>query len=53
MARNVEAVEGTDDRLGQSTRLALLGAAPFPPMDADNRCLSDKRIKLTFTVPSD
>jgi hypothetical protein len=53
MARNVEAVEGTDDRLGQSTRLALIGAAPFPPMDDDNRCLSDKRIKLTFTVPSD
>jgi len=53
MATNVQADNGTDNSLGQSTRLALLGAAPFPPMNDDNRCLSEKRIKPTFTVPSD
>jgi hypothetical protein len=38
--------------LSNSARQALLSAAPFSPLDASNRCLTDKRIVLTFTVPA-
>jgi hypothetical protein len=52
MATQVEVLETQDDLLGRSAMQALLSAAPFPPMDANNRCLADKRIKQTFTVPA-
>ena len=37
--------------LALSARQALLTASPFPPLVDANRCLIDKRIVLTFTVP--
>lgn len=37
--------------LSLSARQALLAASPFPPLVDANRCLIDKRIVLTFTVP--
>lgn len=51
MASEVETVDLSDDTLGQSAMQALRAAAPFPPMTDANRCLSEKRIVLTFTVP--
>ncbi|MBW2384924.1 MAG: TonB C-terminal domain-containing protein [Deltaproteobacteria bacterium] len=51
VARNVEVVSADTERLGASAMRALLSASPFPPMDGANRCLADKRIKMTFTVP--
>ncbi len=45
---------GTQDHsaLSSSARQALLAASPFPPLVDANRCLVDKRIVLTFTVPA-
>lgn len=52
MAANVEVIETQDELLGRSAMQALRSAAPFPPMDDNNRCLAEKRIKQTFTVPA-
>ena len=54
MANRVESQpgEGDSSALANSARQALLSAAPFSPLDASNRCLTDKRIVLTFTVPT-
>lgn len=54
MANRVESQRGEGDSsaLANSARQALLSAAPFSPLDASNRCLTDKRIVLTFTVPT-
>jgi hypothetical protein len=38
--------------LAESAIQALGSASPFPPMSDANRCLTDKRIVLTFTVPN-
>ena len=38
--------------LAESAVQALRSASPFPPMTDANRCLTDKRIVLTFTVPN-
>ncbi len=38
--------------LAESAIQALGSASPFPPMTDANRCLTDKRIVLTFTVPN-
>ena len=51
MASGVEAVDVGDSALGESAVQALQTAAPFPPMIDANRCLAEKRILLTFTVP--
>ena len=51
MASGVEAVDVGDPTLGESAVRALQTAAPFPPMIDANRCLAEKRILLTFTVP--
>jgi hypothetical protein len=51
MARDMEAMKGRDAILAESAIQALRSASPFPPMNDANRCLADKRIVLTFTVP--
>lgn len=51
MASEVQAVDVGDQALGESAVRALQTAAPFPPMIEANRCLAEKRILLTFTVP--
>jgi hypothetical protein len=51
VARDVAVVSADTELLGDSAMRALLSASPFPPMDQTNRCLADKRIKMTFTVP--
>jgi hypothetical protein len=53
MASQIETLEAADELLGRSAEAALRNAAPFPPMDQNNRCLSADRIRLTFTVPRD
>ncbi len=54
MANHVESRSEASDAsvLANSARQALLSAAPFAPLDASSRCLTDKRIVLTFTVPT-
>jgi hypothetical protein len=52
MASRVEVEEGEDAVLGKSAVRALIAAAPFPPMDDATRCLTEKRIKTTFSIPS-
>ncbi len=58
MATHTEAIDpqdaqrAADPALAKSAVQALRSASPFPPMSDANRCLSDKRIVLTFTVPS-
>lgn len=54
MANHVESRggEGDTSALPKSARQALLSAAPFAPLDDSNRCLIEKRIVLTFTVPT-
>jgi hypothetical protein len=52
MANRVEGRDADDPALSASARQALLAAAPFPPLVDANRCLTDKRIVLTFTVPA-
>jgi hypothetical protein len=51
MATDVRSGESEDTLLADSARRALLAAAPFPPMTEANRCLTEKTIILTFTVP--
>ncbi len=51
MASGIETVDVGDPALGLSAMQALQTASPFPPMIDANRCLSEKRILLTFTVP--
>ncbi len=53
MASNIETLEAPDPLLGRSAAAALRNAAPFPPMEDANRCLSAYPIRLTFTVPQD
>ena len=50
-ATAMEAIGGDDPALAESAVQALRSASPFPPMTDANRCLVDKRIVLTFTVP--
>ncbi len=52
MVSDVEPVEGQDEALAESARLALLSAAPFPPMDDGNRCLAGRALISTFSVPA-
>ena len=52
LATETEAVGTENPALAESAVLALRSASPFPPMTDANRCLTDKRIVLTFTVPS-
>ena len=52
MVSDVEPVEGQNGALAESARLALLSAAPFPPMDDHNRCLAGRRLLSTFSVPA-
>ena len=52
MAGRVEGRSADDEALSASARQALLTASPFPPLVDANRCLTDKRIVLTFTVPT-
>ena len=52
MASGVESVDVGDRALGESAVRALQTASPFPPMIDANRCLAEKRILLTFTVPT-
>ena len=53
MASHIETLDAEEDLLARSAETALRWAAPFPPMDDHNRCLSADRIRLTFTVPQD
>lgn len=46
----VEFLEAASEELGASTVQALRAAAPFPAMDANNRCLAERRLTLTFTA---
>ena len=50
-ARDVRGGSQDHADLALSARQALLTASPFPPLVDANRCLIDKRIVLTFTVP--
>ncbi len=52
MASGVSAEDAAPPVLSESATQALMQAAPFPPMDDNNRCLAEKRIVLTFAVPS-
>jgi hypothetical protein len=52
VATRTEAVDADNPALAESAVQALRSASPFPPMSDANRCLTDKRIVLTFTVPS-
>jgi TonB family protein len=52
MTNNVDVVKVADEALGESAMQALQSAAPFPPMDDNNRCLTAKPIIGTFKVPS-
>ena len=52
VATAVEAAQAGNGALAESAVQALRSASPFPPMNDANRCLTGKRIVLTFTVPS-
>jgi len=52
MVSRVDIEEGEDPTLGASAVRALIAAAPFPPMSDATRCLTEKRIKTTFSIPS-
>ena len=50
--RDVRGRPSDDATLSTSARQALLAASPFPPLVDANRCLAEKRLRLTFTVPA-
>ena len=50
--RDVRGRPSDDATLSASARQALLAASPFPPLINANRCLAEKRLRLTFTVPA-
>jgi len=52
MVGEIEVVSASNDALGDSARLALRSAAPFPPMDDNIRCLAGRSLISTFDVPS-
>ena len=43
-----ELVASDDERLGQSALAAVQAAAPFPPLNDNNRCLTALRISITM-----
>jgi hypothetical protein len=47
---SVEFIEAASEELGGTTVQALRAAAPFPAMDANVRCLAERRLTLTFTA---
>ncbi|MBW2291936.1 MAG: TonB C-terminal domain-containing protein [Deltaproteobacteria bacterium] len=48
---NLELVESTDPLFAESAMAALNDAAPFSPLNDNNRCLAEKTLKLRFTNP--
>jgi TonB family protein len=48
---NVKVVNASSAMLGRSAVLALRTASPFPPMDDNVRCLAERRLTGTFSVP--
>jgi len=46
----VESVAAPSEELGRSAVEALRAAAPFPAMDASNRCLAEWTVIGTFTA---
>lgn len=51
-AADIVADDAATRALGESVVRAIRDASPFPPMDDNVRCLTEKRIKATFNVPS-
>ncbi|MCP4038766.1 MAG: energy transducer TonB [bacterium] len=49
----VELVDATDPRFADNAMAALRGAAPFPPLNDNNRCLTEKNFILTFNYPEE
>jgi hypothetical protein len=51
-AANVDYDKRVSPELGASAVAALRAASPFPPMSDDNRCLSELKLRATFSVPA-
>jgi hypothetical protein len=51
-ATQVEYVGDTDPVLGNSAVAALRAASPFPPMNDNVRCMANKKLRGTFSVPA-
>lgn len=47
----LETVKATNDTFADSAVKALQSAAPFPPLNDNNRCLSEKTFIMTFNHP--
>jgi len=47
----LEVVEASDAQFADNALSALRNAAPFPPLDDNNRCLTEKTFILTFHYP--
>lgn len=47
----LELVQSTDEEFSRNAMRALRSAAPFPPLDDNNRCLTDKSFIMTFNYP--
>ncbi len=48
---NVDVDQATDDAFAKNAITALRSAAPFPPLNDNNRCLTEKTFILTFNYP--
>lgn len=47
----LEVVEASDDEFADNAMTALRSAAPFPPLNDNNRCLTEKTFILNFNYP--
>lgn len=47
----LEMIESTSQPFAESAMLAYRSAAPFPPLTHENRCLTEKIFRLTFSNP--
>jgi len=47
----LDVVEATDDAFADNAVSALRSASPFPPLNDNNRCLTEKTFILTFNYP--
>ena len=47
----LEMIESTSRPFAESAMIAYRNAAPFPPLNDNNRCLTEKIFRLTFSNP--
>jgi TonB family protein len=47
----LELIDSTHPQFTENAMKALKSASPFPPLNDNNRCLTDKSFLMTFNYP--